>query len=135
VRYKAIVFKKDEHGNQYVITNDDDSVFKSNLYDNEVIIDKLVSKLCPIKQICVNYIKKDDLSLFCEHFRGFFQTALDQYDFESFFCNKGKKYREVSQLKPLNCSKENENCIGCEKLSSVEVISYPEKSNSHVVCI
>lgn len=135
MRYKPIVFKKDASGNQYAITNDDNSVFKHNLSDNEVIVDKLVSNHCPIKRNCADYIKKGGTSLFCEHFNGFFQISFDLYGFESFFCNQEKKYREVSQLKPFNCPNDNENCIECEKLLNVSVISYPEKSNSHVICV
>ncbi len=132
--YKPILFKKDKDGNQYAIINDDDSAFAPNLSDNEIAIGILSSAYCPFGQYCIDNFLVKGLSIYCEHFKNFFQIDPDHYSYEGFYCNKDGKYKEVSELKPINCPNGNDSCIGCKKIIKVVTKPYPEKSNSHVVC-
>ena len=133
--YKPILFKKDKDANQYIIINNDNSVFKPNLNDNEILLDQLRSKDCPIKLDCIDNVWDKRASKYCEHFKDFFQIAHNHYSYDSFFCNKDRMYKEVSKLKPVNCPNGKDSCIGCEKFVKIEAKPYPEKSNCHVVCV
>ncbi len=132
--YKPIFFKRDKDGNQYAIINDDNSAFKPNLNDNEILLDKLTSKYCPIRRYCIDSVMVKGVNIYCEYFKGFFQIAPDHYSYESFFCNKDGKYKDVAKLEPVNCPNGKDNCLGCEKIIKIVAIPYPEKSNCHVVC-
>jgi len=133
--YKSILYKKDKDADQYVIVNDDNSEFKPNLNANEILIDQLTSKYCPLQRGCIDNVRDKGASIYCEHFHDFFQIAHDYYSYENFFCSKDRKYKVVSKLKPVDCASGKDSCIGCEKFKKIEAKPYPEKSNCHVVCI
>ena len=134
LEYKQILFEKDEGDERYVIVSADDTAFEPNLSGSEIAIDLLYSVQCPIKKCCVDYVVGSGVSIFCEHFKGFLQTAANKYSLAGFFCNNSKKYHELSQLKPVRCPIGRNNCMGCEKLLGVNTRPFPSKSNCHVVC-
>jgi len=134
MKYKPVIIKKDKDGDQFIIRNDDGSVFENNLRDIEVIIDQLLSEYCPINRNCIDYIEKDKASRICGHFKNLFQLDENVFSDESIFCEKSKKYHTLSVLKPLNCTVSKDSCLGCEKILDIKAIPYPEKSHSHVVC-
>ncbi len=116
MKYKPIVFEKDKDGDQYII------------------IDHLSAEHCPIDRVCIDYIEKDNVSILCEHFTSLFQLDDNQFSHEGLYCNKKKKYCEVTALKPVKCQISRDSCLECEKLLNVIIDPYPEKSNCHVVC-
>ena len=132
--YKPILHKEHKEGDQCVIEVDDNTYFKSNLDENEIIIENLYSKSCPINRNCIEYIEEDRLSLFCEHFGNLFQITPSQFSYESLFCEKDKMYHEVFEIKPLTCPIARYSCQGCKKLINIIAKPYPQKSHCHVVC-
>ena len=64
--YKPILFKKDKDANLYIIVNDDNSAFKPNLNDNEILLDNLTSKDCPIIRGCIDNVRDKGASICCE---------------------------------------------------------------------
>lgn len=134
MKYRPVSFENNKGNDQFVILNDDNSTFRTNLEDNEIIIKQLSTTHCPAEQICIGYKEKYKVSVVCKHFVNFFQITEKLFSYESFFCDKAKKYCEVKTLIPLNCPGGKNNCLKCRKLFNVIAIPYPEKSNCHVIC-
>lgn len=134
MQYKAVKFSKDKKDNRYLIVNDGGPFFETNLRDNEIIIEQLFSKHCPLNQNCIDYIKENGFSRFCRHFVCFAQITPHQFSFDSFFCSIDRSYRLVSELKPLNCSIGRKRCVQSKHLKDVVITPYPHKSNCHVIC-
>ena len=135
MKYKATIFKNDEGGDEYIIINEDGSVFKNNLNDNEIIIYQISSVFCPTNRNCIEYNETDKTSRLCKHFTNFFQLTKDLFFYKGLFCNKSKSYHSVSVIKPLNCPVFKNSCLECKYLYNINGIPYPEKSNCHIICM
>ena len=98
------------------------------------MMSNLSSDTCPIGRYCINNYLVKGLSLYCEHFEGFFPINSDYFSFNSFYCKKDERYKEISKLEPDDCPNGKESCLGCEKIIRVEAKPYPEKSHCYIVC-
>lgn len=125
-------------GNRYFIVDADSfgPQYKSteNLEKNELKITSLSTSSCPMNTSCI-YLKYDATSI-CEHL-GIYPAVWSDKAFGEGIPCRYKKETEVLDAKTLRvegCPGGKDSCIGCNKLLSVEVRSYPHKSHSHVIC-
>lgn len=145
MKYYQFEDNKKDKGNRYRIL--DEGTYPGgrkvtqNLQENELMIGVFFTKECPDETTCINLIKGENqipVSCLCEHLKEYPLKEDGEQNINRMVCNynsdKNRDFYNITSLIPVDCPLFKSNCVGCNKLNSVEVNPTPDKSHCYVIC-